>query len=125
MSKVLIVDDAFDGTEALAKFLSRAGHTVKCAGNGRDALVEVITNPPDVVLLDLLLPELDGPSFLEIVRSYLRLYALPVVVLTGLPDSPMIERIRRLRVNAIVVKGKASLQDIKAAVESATSHLPT
>ena len=124
MAKVLIVEDAFDGTEALARFLTNAGHTVTCVGNGKDALVEVIARTPDVVLLDLLMPELDGPGFLEIVRSYLRLYSLPVVVLTGLPDSPMVERIRGLRVNAILVKGKASIQDIRSAVETAVTRLP-
>jgi len=67
----------------------------------------------------LMLPELDGPSLLEIVRAYLRLNSLPVVVLTGLPDSPMVERITHLRVSEVLVKGKASLDDIRAAIAHA------
>lgn len=88
MANVLIVEDAYDGTEALATFLRKAGHQVTLAGNGKEALAAVLQSTPDVVLLDLFMPELDGPTFLEIVRSYLRMFSLPVVVLTGLPDSP-------------------------------------
>jgi len=42
---------------------------------------------PDVVLLDLVMPEMDGPSFLEVVRSYLRLQSLPVVYSRRLPTA--------------------------------------
>lgn len=125
MARVLIVEDAYDGTEAMATFLRKAGHTVALAGNGKEALIEVLQNPPDVVLLDLFLPDLDGPSFLEIVRSYLRMYSLPIVVLTGMPDSPMIDRIRRLKVNSILVKGRAGLDEIRNAIEEAAGRLPT
>lgn len=125
MAHVLIVEDAYDGTEALATFLRKAGHKVTLAGNGREALVAVIQNEPDVVLLDLFMPELDGPTFLEIIRSYLRMYSLPIVVLTGMPDSPMIGRIRRLKINSILVKGRASLDDIRKAVEEAVGRMAT
>lgn len=124
MARVLIVEDAFDGTEALSKFLTKAGHNVRAVVNGKEALAAVLDKTPDVILLDLLLPELDGPTFLEIIRSYLRLYSLPVVILTGLPDSPMIERVRNLRVNTILVKGRASLDDIRTAIENAVGRAP-
>jgi hypothetical protein len=51
--------------------------------------------------------------------------ALPVVVLTGLPDSPMADRARNLKVSAILIKGKASLEDIRRAVEDSILRLPT
>src|SRR4051812_41394702 len=90
MAKVLIVDDSPDQAASLARILQATGHDVVTAPNGREALVEVISNSPDVVLLDLLMPEIDGPSFLDVVRSYLRLQTLPVVVITGLSESAMI-----------------------------------
>ncbi len=95
MASVMIVDDNADACEPLANFLGRAGHVVRCVQNGREALVGVIQEPPDVVVLDLILPDMDGPTFLEVVRSYLRLQSLPVVVLTGLPDSPIVARIQQ------------------------------
>lgn len=124
MAKILIVDDSEDARETLAVVLRDVGHTVACAPNGREALSLVLTDLPDVILLDLIMPEMDGPSFLEVIRSYLRIRALPVVVLTGLGDSPMIERARALSVNSILVKGKATTDDILKALESALVRYP-
>lgn len=124
MAKILIVDDSPDASDSLAKLLEKSGHRVTCTGNGRDALVQVITAVPDVVLLDLFMPEMDGPSFLEVVRSYLRLQSLPVVVLTGLAESPMVERVQLLKVNSILVKGKATPEEIQQALEEALIRLP-
>ena len=124
MTKILIVDDNADEAEANKKLLTIAGHDVRIAPNGREALMQVIGDAPDVVLLDLMMPEMDGPSFLEVVRSYLRLQSLPVVVLTGLADSPMIDRMRTLHVNSILMKGKATSDDIQKAVEEAVGRMP-
>ena len=125
MARILIVDDSEDSCEALAKFLHKIGHEVTCIPNGKAALVGVITHTPDVVILDLLMPDMDGPSFLEVIRSYLRLQSLPVVVLTGLGgESPMVDRARHLKVNSILAKGKATFEDIQRAVDEALVRLP-
>ena len=124
MPNILLVDDTLAAIEPVAQHLREAGHTVTCVQNGRDALASVLATPPDVVVLDLLMPEMDGPSFLEVVRSYLRLHTLPVVVLTGLVDSPMMTRAQTLKVNAILFKDKASLEDIRKAVEEAAVRVP-
>ena len=119
MANILVVDDSADTCETITKFLEAAGHYVNCAPNGRAALAGVLNEMPDVILLDLAMPEMDGPSFLEVIRSYLRLQSLPVVVLTGLSDSPMIERAQALKVNSVLMKGKATSADILKALEEA------
>ena len=124
MAKLLIVDDSDDARETLAVFLRARGHAVTCVPNGREALAIVLADLPDVVLLDLLMPEMDGPSFLEVIRSYLRIQSLPVVVLTALSDSPMIDRARALKVNSILIKGKATPEDIQKAIEEALVRYP-
>lgn len=124
MPNIMIVDDALDSCEPLAKFLEKSGHAVRCVPNGREALGQVIAQLPDVVILDLLMPEMDGPSFLEVIRSYLRLRSLPVVVLTAMFESPMVDRVRNLQVNSILVKGKATFEDILRAVEEAAVRVP-
>jgi CheY-like chemotaxis protein len=125
MPYVMIVDDVIDSCEALAKFLERAGYRVRCVPNGREALADIIRDTPDVVILDLMMPVMDGPTLLEILRLYLRLQTLPVIVLTGIPDSPLVERVRNAGVNAILVKGKATFQDIERAVREASHRLPS
>jgi DNA-binding NarL/FixJ family response regulator len=56
--------------------------------------------------------------------SYLRLQSLPVVVFTGAPDSPMVQHATALKVNSVLVKGKASVDDIRHAVEEAAVRVP-
>jgi CheY-like chemotaxis protein len=124
MARILIVDDNDDARDALCRFLQAAGHEVDCVPDGREALASVINSLPDVVLLDLLMPAMDGPSFLEVVRSYLRLQTLPVVVLTALDNSPMIDRAQALKVNAVLLKGKATSDDIQRALEEAIVRAP-
>ena len=119
MANILIVDDNQDACAGLEKILTAAGHHVTCVPNGREALAQVISETPDVVLLDLMMPEMDGPSFLQVVRLYLRDKSLPVVVLTGFNESPMIERALHLKVNSVLVKGKASSKEIQNALEDA------
>src|SRR5215216_1723670 len=106
MAKVLVVDDNPDSSEALCQFLRKAGHTVECQQDGRMALASVINAMPDVVVLDRMMPEMDGPTSLGGVRADWRLEAVPVVVLTALPESPMVERARHLKGNSIMTKAK-------------------
>ena len=124
MANILIVDDDADAREAIGRYLTSAGHNVETVPNGREALAHVLGKLPDVILLDLMMPEMDGPSFLEVLRSYLRLQSLPVVVLTGLSDSPMIDRAQTLKVNSILAKGKASSEEILAAIQEALVRMP-
>lgn len=124
MAHILIVDDDTDSSEPLSLYLESAGHKVTRTPNGREALSVVLSNTPNVILLDLVMPEMDGPSFLEVVRSYLRIQSLPVVVLTGLGDSPMIDRVQSLKVNSVLVKSKAGPDDILKAVEEALIRHP-
>jgi CheY-like chemotaxis protein len=124
MARFLIVDDDADACKPIQFHLERSGHEVTCLRNGKEALAHVIAQSPDAVLLDLMMPEMDGPTFLEVVRSYLRLQSLPVVVITGLSESPMVDRAQHLKVNGVLVKGKATVEDIRHALEQATVQLP-
>lgn len=125
MASILIVDDDHDACEVAAARLRIDGHKVHCQTNGRDALLQLIERTPDAVVLDLLMPQLDGVNLLDVIRSYLRLQVLPVVVWTGLAeDSPLVERAQRYRVNSVIVKGKASLDDLSVAVQEAIKNPP-
>jgi CheY-like chemotaxis protein len=119
MASILVVDDVPDSQEPLARYLEKAGHQVRLAHNAVDALNAILDNKPDVVVLDLLMPGFDGPSVLEVARTYIRLQSLPVVVLTALEEGPLIERARKAKVSAILIKSKASLEQIRQAVETA------
>ena len=124
MASILIVEDNPDASQPLVEFLESAGHTVSSVPDGKEALVRIINNSPDVVLLDLMLPEMGGPSLLEVIRSYPRLQTLPVAVWTGLGSSPLVQRAQALKVNSVLMKGKATFEEIRKALEEAAVRAP-
>ncbi|MBS3940187.1 MAG: response regulator transcription factor [Actinobacteria bacterium] len=80
MAKVLAVDDEPQILTAVGRGLTRAGHEVIVARNGEDALAAAAAASPDVVLLDLRLPDLDG---IEVVKRLRAWTSIPIVLLSG------------------------------------------
>ena len=85
-SRVLVVDDDADIRALATKALSQDGHTVSQAGSGREALALIASNVPDLLVLDLLMPEQGGLEILQILRSQPATATMPVVVLTAMGD---------------------------------------
>lgn len=82
--KILIVDDDPDMVELLRFNLKRAGFSIGTALNGVEALKKARTILPDLILLDLMMPELDGLAVCEILRREKTTASIPVVMLTAL-----------------------------------------
>ncbi|HXW05373.1 MAG TPA: response regulator [Vicinamibacterales bacterium] len=82
-ASVLIVDDDEATREATRRLLKRDGWNVDVAGNGRQALDRLRVSHPSVILLDLLMPEMDGFDFLGVVRGSDAWRRIPVVVVTA------------------------------------------
>ena len=116
MGHVLIVDDDVDAAEMLGESLRRAGHKVRSVPNGREALAALSEDIPDVAILDVRMPEMDGITFLEVMRCYLRWETVPVILITGFPDDPRLSRANRLGIKRTFVKASYSLEDVLATV---------
>lgn len=69
MSSVLIVDDELAIAEALALILSDEGYTVFCASNGRQGLEQIVRQPPDLVILDFVMPVMSGAELGRALRE--------------------------------------------------------
>ncbi|PYO37458.1 MAG: DNA-binding response regulator, partial [Candidatus Rokuibacteriota bacterium] len=82
-SRVLIVEDEPDIRGLLAFHLEREGYQVFKSNNGADALRQVRARPPDLVLLDLMLPEMDGLEVCRRLRQDPATAPLPIVMLTA------------------------------------------
>ncbi|MGH3759859.1 response regulator transcription factor [Actinophytocola sp.] len=82
-SRVLVVDDDLTVRDVVRRYLERAGHQVALADNGEDALAWVARHEPDLVVLDLMLPGIDG---LEVCRRLRATSTVPVVMLTALGE---------------------------------------
>ena len=116
MAVVLVIDDDADNCEVLSRFLTRAKHHVVCARNGREALIAVTESSPQVLLLDLSMPEMDGISFLEVLRSYLRWTSLPVILITGIDDPDLLARAAEFGVKRVFRKAQFKLEDLLPAI---------
>ena len=119
MARVLVVDDHADSREVIALMLQREGYEVNCAADGREALDSVIYKTPDVVLLDLALPEIDGVRLVQLLRTYHRLSSIPVVMLTALSGGSLFEQAVSLNVSSLLLKSVATIEQIRAAVQNA------
>jgi DNA-binding response OmpR family regulator len=80
MAAVLVVDDDPTVREVVITYLSKAGHTVTSAADGNEALASVAESPPELIVLDLMLPGLDG---LEVSRRLRESSDIPVIMLTA------------------------------------------
>ena len=87
---ILVVDDEQPVRDLLDDMLSRAGHRVQTAREGDEALALMRENMPDLVILDLKMPGLDGPTTLGAIRSIWDQF--PVIILTGYPESDLMDR---------------------------------
>lgn len=94
-ARILVVDDDPDIRSLLRELLERAGHEVFTAEDGRDALRSLYEKRPDLVVLDVAMPELDGWGTLERVRD---LSDVPVLMLTARTGE--LEKVRGLRAGA-------------------------
>ena len=87
MSRILIVDDEENIRLALSATLEYAGYAVYEAASGAEAVDQAIVSQPDVVLMDIAMPGLDGFSALNALHEQPATYAIPVLMLTALSNS--------------------------------------
>ncbi len=81
--RVLLAEDEPNIVESIRFLLDRAGHDVSVCDNGRMALESTLESPPDVLVLDVMLPGMDGFEVLRHLRADGRAEGLPVLVLTA------------------------------------------
>jgi CheY-like chemotaxis protein len=86
MPRVLIIEDDPETRDALSVFLQLEGYDVACAANGLAGLAEARAHRPDVILLDLMMPVLDGYGFRAEQKLDAALAAIPVVVVSALAE---------------------------------------
>ncbi len=83
---ILAVDDLQENRELVARYLSRSGHLVVTAASGEEALRTMAETDVDVVLLDLMMPDMDGREVLRRIKEHPEWRATPVIVISGSQD---------------------------------------
>jgi len=107
MASVLVVEDDQRIRETIARSLTDSGHAVRTEGRGAHALSAVVDWRPDVVVLDLGLPDLDGTDVLRMVRS---VSTVPVIVATARDDESEVVRVLDAGADDYVIKPYSAAQ---------------
>lgn len=103
--KVLLIDDEADIREVAALALESGGdYEVLTASNGLEGIEFARTHRPDAILLDVMMPGLDGPSTFERLQSLEETRTIPVVFLTAKVQSSERERLELLGVRGLIAK---------------------
>lgn len=110
-AKLLVVDDEPDARDLISNMMSDQVGEIRTAGNGREALSRLEQYQPDLIILDLMMPVMDGLSFLRVLRADKRFIGIPVVVVTAKNLTASERRELELRVAAVVQKGDDHLAE--------------
>jgi len=98
MTRILVVEDDRDIAELVDRYLQKAGFSIELLSSGRDALKAIAERTPDLLILDLMLPHVDGLEICRSVRSDPRTAAIPIIMLTARAEES--ERIVGLEIGA-------------------------
>lgn len=112
MPKILIADDHAVTREPLARLLQYEGFDTATAANGLEALAALDSGSVDLLLMDMMMPKMDGLKLLEAVRADGRLRDTPVLVLTAQVEGSCLARARELNVCGIMTKAGFNLADL-------------
>jgi DNA-binding response OmpR family regulator len=112
MIKILIVEDAQDQLELFAKTFRRAGFDVYGAHDGGHAMDRVRDIKPDIILLDQMMPEVDGITFLQNLRRFPKYKKVPAILVTGINDRTLKTRATSLGVTDVLVKGSFQMKEL-------------
>jgi two-component system, sensor histidine kinase and response regulator len=116
-SDIMIVDDNPANLKLLEDMLSQQGHEVRSFPLGRLALAAAMNNPPDLILLDINMPEMDGYTVCQRLKSTERLADIPIVFLSALNDTQ--DKVKAFRSGAVDYISKPfQFEEVHARVET-------
>ncbi|HZZ43734.1 MAG TPA: response regulator [Tepidisphaeraceae bacterium] len=121
---ILIVDDQLDTCEPLRRLLTRTGHQVHCLTHGRDALQFLSTQRPDLILLDLMMPDLSGFDVLQSIREKPATANTPVLMFSASGSREIRQRAAKLGANDFLTKGTLEWPELLGRINGILASIP-
>lgn len=119
--KILIIDDEKGVTDIYREKFSAGGDTVSIANNGDEGLKKAAKEQPDLILLDIIMPKMNGLDVLKNLKSEENTRSIPVILLTNLPSEMSAEKAKKLGATEYLVKAE---YDPDHVVDIAKKSLP-
>jgi CheY-like chemotaxis protein len=111
MSQILVVDDDRDVCHLMVRILKRFGYEADCATSGQQALQTVQSDPPKLILLDVMMPEMSGMEVLKRVRESNPEH-IPIIMFSALSDASVQREALSLGADDFWVKASMDIQEI-------------
>ena len=112
MGHILVVDDDPDVCHLMVRLLTRLGHQASCVTSGRAALEQIESDQPNVVLLDVMMPEMSGIDVLRAMRCNDHQRRIPVIMFSALSDASVRNQAMELGANDYWVKASMDVHEI-------------
>lgn len=112
MKKILFIEDESALQKSVTEILKKEGYETISAFDGESGLKSAKEKKPDLILLDLILPKLDGFSVLEKLKEDKETKEIPVIVLTNLEDVKDVGRALELGATTYLVKAQYNLEEV-------------
>jgi len=122
MANVLVIEDNKTLNQAYKLILQREGHEVRVAYNGQEGLELAKINPPDLILLDMLMPVMNGVQFLEKFKPADHPNTI-VIILSNLNEDTEVQHALALGAKQYILKASTSPQELIEHVKTATKQV--
>jgi DNA-binding response OmpR family regulator len=111
MPRILVVDDDPSTRDPLCKHLDDAGYEIVCASNGWEGLLALDQESADLIILDVMMPGMDGSTFLKIIRNDLRHMRIPVIIVSAFDLSEVARKFGTFDIGYFISKGDMAFYD--------------
>lgn len=116
--RVLVAEDDKAYANIYRVKLTNEGFEVDIAVNGEEAIKKAQTNKPDIILLDLIMPEKDGFDVLEVLKTNTALNKIPIIIFSNLGQEEDLERAKKMGASDYLIKANISIHEMVEKVKS-------
>jgi len=117
MAKILIIEDDPLINKMYSEKLARDGYEVEVALNGKIGMDKLKTGHFDLVLLDIMMPEMSGTEVIEAMKQDQNLEKVPIIVLSNLTEGPEIEKAKKMGISEYLIKSDLDPEDVSNAIK--------